>query len=119
MPDDERAALSRIALENLPPLLPPPSGALGQKPDIPALPEWVDVHLFERNAVLADHQFFAAARGRGEDFSLADLEQAVVARGYAISTDGRKVTHRGAPLHGVNNNVRFIQGNAEILQYSR
>jgi conjugative relaxase-like TrwC/TraI family protein len=100
MPAAERSALDAISPRNLPPLPSPLPGALSEKPDMPALLAWVDAHLFERNAVLADHQLLAAAlaRGRGENFSLAELEQAVVARGYAISTDGRKVTNREALL---------------------
>ncbi len=95
MPRAEREALTLIAPTKLPTSLP---ALMTQKPDVSGLAAWADRHLFERKAVLADHELLAAAlaRGRGENFTLEELEAAVMERGYIFSEDGRKLTSREA-----------------------
>lgn len=52
--------------------------------DVAALVAWADAHLFERRSVVNEHELMAAAlaRGRGLDFDLAALRQAIDQRGY-------------------------------------
>ena len=75
MKPEELAALR--ALEGLRP-------AAVEKPDLAAIVAWADEHVFERQAVVPDHELLAAAleRGRGLDFDLGALRQAVEKRGY-------------------------------------
>jgi conjugative relaxase-like TrwC/TraI family protein len=51
--------------------------------DVPGLVAWADELLFERRAVIAEHELMASAlaRGRGEDFDLASLRRAIDERG--------------------------------------
>jgi hypothetical protein len=57
---------------------------------------WADEHLFERRAVVRDHELMAAAleRGRGMDFDLAALRLAIDQRGYLREKDSDKLTSR-------------------------
>ncbi|OAM88928.1 hypothetical protein AW736_09085 [Termitidicoccus mucosus] len=95
MPLSERSALEAMSPKKLPPPLP---GVLTEKPDLSGLVAWADGHLFERKSVVADHELLAVslARGRGGNFTLAELEEAVVDREYVFSEDGRKLTSREA-----------------------
>jgi len=59
---------------------------------------WADEHLFERRAVIAEHELMSAAlaRGRGEEFDLATLRRAIDARGYVREKGTDKLTSREA-----------------------
>ncbi len=52
--------------------------------DLRAIIAWADEHIFERRSVVNDYELKAAAlaRGRGEDFDLADLNLMIAARDY-------------------------------------
>lgn len=58
--------------------------AAAEKADLAGIVTWADEHVFERRAVVHDHELLAAAleRGRGMDFDLGTLRQAVEKRGY-------------------------------------
>ncbi len=64
--------------------------------DIASVVDWADEHMFERKSVVEDYQLKAAAlvRGRGEGFSLEDLEAEIVRRGYLKNGKGNKITTR-------------------------
>ncbi|WP_309021342.1 MobF family relaxase [Pelagicoccus sp. SDUM812002] len=66
------------------------------KPDITAVVDWADEHMFERKSVVEDYQLKAAAlvRGRGERFSLEELEAEIVRREYLKNDKGYKITTR-------------------------
>jgi len=97
MPPAERDALGEISPRELPPPLP---YVVGQKPNMPSLVAWADRHVFERKSATTDSEFLGAALafGRGENFSLGELEEATVEAigksGLVISEDGRKMTNR-------------------------
>ena len=57
---------------------------------------WAEQHLFERRSVVHDHELMAAAleRGRGMDFNLDDLRQAIDQRGLLREKDTDKLTSR-------------------------
>lgn len=67
-----------------------------ERTDVAALVAWADDHLFERRSVVNDYELFSAAlaRGRGANFNLAALRDAVEKRGYIRETGGRKLTSR-------------------------
>ena len=69
---------------------------LVQKADMAGIVAWADEHIFERRAVVHDHELMAAAleRGRGEDFDLGELRQAIDQRGYLREKDSDKLTSR-------------------------
>jgi len=64
--------------------------------DVRAVVAWADEHLFERRSVVNDYELMSAAlaRGRGQDFDLAELVQAIEQRGYIRDEDGRKLISR-------------------------
>ena len=98
MPACEHAALSRIAPENLPPLPPPLPAVAPEKCGLPGFVTWADAHLFERRSVVGDYELMSAAlaRGRGQNFSLADLENEMAKRDYIRDAKSRKLTNREA-----------------------
>jgi conjugative relaxase-like TrwC/TraI family protein len=66
--------------------------------DVSGIVAWADEHLFERRAVIAEHELMAAslARGRGEEFDLATLRRAIDERGYVREKGTDKLTSREA-----------------------
>ncbi|WP_068770489.1 relaxase domain-containing protein [Termitidicoccus mucosus] len=93
MPSCEHAALSRITPEKLPPPLP---AVTPEKCGLPGFVTWADAHLFERRSVVGDYELMsvALARGRGQNFSLGELEKAVADRDYVYSENSRKLTSK-------------------------
>ncbi|HVT83277.1 MAG TPA: MobF family relaxase [Phycisphaerae bacterium] len=75
MNPEELAALR--ALEGLKP-------AAVARADLAGVVAWADEHVFERRAVVHDHELLAVAleRGRGLDFDLGALREVVEKRGY-------------------------------------
>ncbi|MGA3007732.1 MAG: MobF family relaxase, partial [Opitutaceae bacterium] len=78
-------------------------GALGSvqpkpvKPaDVAGITAWADEHLFERRSVVNDYELMSAAlaRGRGENFDLAALREAIEKRAYIREDGTRKLTSR-------------------------
>jgi hypothetical protein len=69
---------------------------LVEKADMAGLVAWADQHLFERRAVVRDHELMAAAleRGRGMDFDLPALRLAIDQRGYLREKGSDKLTSR-------------------------
>ncbi len=69
---------------------------LVEKADMAGLVAWADQHLFERRAVVRDHELMAAAleRGRGMDFDLPALRLAIDQRGYLRENGSDKLTSR-------------------------
>jgi conjugative relaxase-like TrwC/TraI family protein len=67
-----------------------------EKADVRAIVAWADEHLFERRSVVNDYELMSAAlaRGRGQDFDLADLFQAIDERGYIREEGSRKLISR-------------------------
>jgi conjugative relaxase-like TrwC/TraI family protein len=57
---------------------------------------WAEEHVFERNAVVREHELWrhALAFARGSAFSIADIRDETALRGYI--RDGDKVAHRDA-----------------------
>jgi len=57
---------------------------------------WADGHLFERRSVVNDYELMSAAlaRGRGENFDLAALREAIENRGYIREDGTSKLTSR-------------------------
>jgi conjugative relaxase-like TrwC/TraI family protein len=64
--------------------------------DVRGIVAWADEHLFERRSVVNDYELMAVAlaRGRGQDFDLADLRRAIEERGYLREKDTPKLTSR-------------------------
>lgn len=64
--------------------------------DVALLAAWADEHLFERRSVVNDYDLLATAlaHGRGKDFDLAALREAVERRGYIREEGTHKVTSR-------------------------
>jgi len=89
MPPGELAALRTLQARK-------PGLATAQKPDLAGIVAWADQHLFERRAVVHDHELMAAAleRGRGLDFDLGALRQAIDQRGYLREKGSDKLTSR-------------------------
>jgi hypothetical protein len=69
---------------------------LTERTDMAGLVAWANEHLFERRAVVRDHELMAAAleRGRGMDFDLAALRLAIDQRGYLREKGSDKLTSR-------------------------
>jgi conjugative relaxase-like TrwC/TraI family protein len=69
-----------------------------QKADVAGIVIWAEAHLFERRAVVRDHELMAAAleRGRGMDFNLDVLRQAIDQRGYLREKGTDKLTSHEA-----------------------
>ena len=68
-----------------------------QTADVKAIVVWADLHVFERRAVVNDYELksTALARGRGEDFDLDELIQAMDERGYVHQRENpHKLTSR-------------------------
>jgi conjugative relaxase-like TrwC/TraI family protein len=82
---DERAALKALQA-----VKPRPA----EKADVAEIVTWVDEHLFERRSVVNDHELMAAAlgRGRGQEFDLAALRDAIEQRGYIREEGTHKIT---------------------------
>ncbi|MDQ8195654.1 MobF family relaxase [Coraliomargarita sp. SDUM461004] len=87
MTDAERASLATKNASN--------PGAR-KRPDLRAIVDWADEHLFERKSVVEDYQLKAAAlaRGRGEDFILEKLNFEIEKRQYLKDERGHKITSR-------------------------
>ena len=64
--------------------------------EVAGITAWADEHLFERRSVVNDYELMSAAlaRGRGEDFDLAALREAIEARGYIREDGTSKLTSR-------------------------
>ncbi len=64
--------------------------------EIDAIVDWADEHMFERKAVVEDYQLKAAAlmRGRGNEFSLPDLDAEIEQRKYIVKEGTHKITTR-------------------------
>lgn len=64
--------------------------------DVAGIAAWADEHLFERRSVVNDYELMSAAlaRGRGEDFDLAALREAIEKRAYIREDGTRKLTSR-------------------------
>jgi conjugative relaxase-like TrwC/TraI family protein len=64
--------------------------------DVADIVAWADEHLFERRSVVNDYELMSAAlaRGRGEDFDLAALCEAIEKRAYIREDGTRKLTSR-------------------------
>jgi conjugative relaxase-like TrwC/TraI family protein len=64
--------------------------------DLPALLAWAESHVFERNAVVPEHELMSAAlvRGRGQSFSLRGLRQALKEMQTVFFLEGSSVTSR-------------------------
>ena len=67
-----------------------------EKANLAEIVAWADEHLFERRAVVHDHELMAAAleRGRGMDFDLGALRQAIDKRDYVREKDSDQLTSR-------------------------
>ncbi len=68
-----------------------------QVADVGAAVSWADQHLFERRSVVNDYELVSAAlaRGRGQNFDLADLNRSIAERGYLrVDDGGHKLTSR-------------------------
>ena len=91
---DEMRPEERTALRTLQAVTPRPV----EKVNVVEIVAWADEHLFERRAVVADHELMAAAleRGRGTDFDLAALRLAIEQRGYIREKNSDKLTSREA-----------------------
>ncbi|OAM86924.1 relaxase domain-containing protein [Termitidicoccus mucosus] len=94
MPASEHEALAKLEPARLPP--PPPS--VVEKCGLPGFVAWADAHLFERRSVVGDYELMSAAlaRGRGQNFSLEDLENEMAKRDYILDAKSRKLTNREA-----------------------
>lgn len=64
--------------------------------DIAGVVAWADEHLFERRSVVQEHELLseALARGRGEDFTVAQVRESIDQRGYVREEGTRKLTSR-------------------------
>ena len=64
--------------------------------DTAGIVAWADEHLFERRSVVHEHELWseALARGRGENFDLAGLREAIAQRGYVRERGTDKLTSR-------------------------
>ncbi|ATC63130.1 conjugal transfer protein [Nibricoccus aquaticus] len=69
---------------------------VAQKVDVAGMVVWAEQHLFERRAVVHDHELMAAAleRGRGADFDLGTLRAVIDQRGYVREKGTDKLTSR-------------------------
>ncbi len=84
---EETKALA--ALRSVEPQLAKPANVAG-------ITAWADEHLFERRSVVNDYELMSAAlaRGRGENFDLAALREAIEKRAYIREDGTRKLTSR-------------------------
>lgn len=64
--------------------------------NVAELVAWADEHLFERRSVVSEYELLAAAlmRGRGRDFEMAALREAIHQHGYLREDDTGKLTSR-------------------------
>jgi len=64
--------------------------------DVAGIVAWADEHLFERRSVVNDYELMseALARGRGEDFDIAELRETIAKRAYVREDGTRKLTSR-------------------------
>ena len=87
MKPDEVAALRK--LESVKP-------RLAEKVDLPGIVAWAEQHLFERRAVVPEHELMSAAleRGRGENFDLVALRHTIDQRGLLREQGSDKITSR-------------------------
>ena len=78
-----------------------------QMADVRAVLSWADEHLFERRSVVNDYELMAAAlaRGRGQDFDLANLRQAIADRGCVRYKDD---AHKLASLELLRCEVEIV-----------
>ncbi|OAM88266.1 relaxase domain-containing protein [Termitidicoccus mucosus] len=95
MPACEHEALAKLEPARLPPPLP---AVAAEKCGLPGFVAWADEHLFERRSVIGDYELMSAAlaRGRGQNFSLEDLENEMAKRDYILDVKSRKLTNREA-----------------------
>ncbi|OAM91144.1 relaxase domain-containing protein [Termitidicoccus mucosus] len=95
MPASEHEALAKLEPARLPPPLP---SVVSEKCGLPGFVTWADAHLFERRSVVGDYELMSAAlaRGRGQNFSLEDLENEMAKRDYILDAKSRKLTNREA-----------------------
>jgi conjugative relaxase-like TrwC/TraI family protein len=89
----ELAPAERTALQSLRAAEP---GTSESPADLPALLSWAERHVFERNAVLPQHERLAAAlaRGRGQTFSLSGLRDAMRRMESVFFLEKSEVTSR-------------------------
>jgi len=73
-----------------------PSKTVRRSADVPGVVAWADEHLFERRSVVSECDVMAAAlaRGRGLDFDLAMLREAIARRDYVRQEGTNKLTSR-------------------------
>ncbi|HTB62589.1 MAG TPA: MobF family relaxase, partial [Opitutales bacterium] len=66
------------------------------KANVTEIVAWADEHLFERRSVVNDYELMAAAlaHGRGEDFDLAAMREAIEKRSYIREDGTHKLTSR-------------------------
>jgi conjugative relaxase-like TrwC/TraI family protein len=66
------------------------------KADVATIVAWADEHVFERRSVVNDYELMAAAlaHGRGQDFDLAALREAIEKRGYVREKGTHRLTSR-------------------------
>ena len=83
--------------------------------NVAAITAWVDKHLFERRSVGNDYELMSAvlARGRGEDFNLDALREAIKKRAYIREDGTRKLTSRGvaqtwSEVNAINETIRSL-----------
>lgn len=64
--------------------------------EVAAIVAWADEHLFERRSIVHEHELWSEAlsRGRGEDFGLGALRQAIGDRGYVRERGTGRLTSR-------------------------
>jgi conjugative relaxase-like TrwC/TraI family protein len=73
------------------------ASAPGEAPaDLPALLSWAERHVFERNAVVPQHELLAAAlvRGRGQSFSISGLRDTLKGMPTVFFVENNQVTSR-------------------------
>lgn len=65
-----------------------------ETPDLAAVIGWADEHVFERKAVVAEHELWSAAlgRARGANLDLAAIQAEIRRRGYLCETGTRRLT---------------------------
>jgi conjugative relaxase-like TrwC/TraI family protein len=82
---DEKAALSAVR---------PSQPGRPDAADVRGIVAWADEHLFERKAIVFDHELWSAAlaRGRGTDLDLPAVVAEIERRGYIREKDTRRLT---------------------------
>ena len=88
--ESQLTSAEKVALESVRPSAPAPQA----RADVAGIVAWADEHLFERRSVVNDYELVSAAlmRGRGEDFDVAALREAIEKRGYIREDGTRKIT---------------------------